>query len=289
MYRDNPLRRFRRPSSASRTALLELADEYPADQTGFSWFEFPDDTVAIGCRLRRRRPPPGRRFLDVGRRYMVDTGGPTQFWNIRREFQPTPSTRRELYYSPAIGGFTSRAPEGWIRVGYLAAAAGRRARSACSTPTATAISTAGKRILPAPRTRCGSARSADPRARDLPHDWKELQKIFTQELLPEALEANEKLMAAMRLVDQDFKPADYLVKALTEAGFDTEKLYVENLIRESQYLALREVDEAKRASAGGVGRQPIALGPGEDLPDTWRLGTRRGGQQAGCRLRRGAV
>lgn len=76
--------------------------------------------------------------------------------------------------------------------------------------------------------------------RDLPHDWKKLQEVYTQELLPEALQANEKLMAAMRLVDENFQPAEYLSTALEEAEFDSEKLYVQDIIRESQYLALRE-------------------------------------------------
>ncbi|MBN1590826.1 MAG: hypothetical protein JW888_15040, partial [Pirellulales bacterium] len=85
--------------------------------------------------------------------------------------------------------------------------------------------------------------------RDLPNDWVALQRIYTQEILPEALAANEKLMAAMRRVDGAFRVPDDLTKALAAAACDSEKCYVEDIIRETQYLALRDkllADNEKR-------------------------------------------
>ena len=243
MSRENPRRRFPKTIVClPRQALLELADAYPADRTGFSWFEHPDDTVSIGCRPREERD----RHQDGvcwtwDRRSMFDTGGPTQFWNIRREYRPTASTRRELYYSPVDRRIHLKgAAEGWTRVGHLGG--GGRAWGEFRM-----YDTNGDGYFDRWETRlAGTADPArvstvfDPKARDLPQDWRELQRVFRQELLPEALRANEKLLAAMSSLDKDFEPEGYLVKALEQAGFDTEKLYVQDLIRESQYLSLRE-------------------------------------------------
>ena len=79
----------------------------------------------------------------------------------------------------------------------------------------------------------------DPGIRELPADWDELGKLYTQELLPEALQANEKLMAAMQELN-DFELPENLSKALEASTCASEKLYVQDIIREAQYLALRE-------------------------------------------------
>ena len=243
MNRENPLRRAPKTIICiPHKAALELAEDFPADQTGFSWFEYPDDTVAIGCspRAKQDRHQDGVCWT-WDRRYMFDTGGPTQYWNIRREFQPARSKKRELYYSYVDRRIHLKgAAEGWTRVGHLGG--GGQAWGEIRM-----FDTDGDGYFDRWEThRAGAANPVristvrDPAARELPHDWKELQKVYTGELLPEALRANEKLMAAMRLVDKDFQPAEYLGKALEDAGFDSEKLYVQDIIRESRYLALRE-------------------------------------------------
>ena len=55
------------------------------------------------------------------RRFMENTGGPGQKWNVRREYSPRASDRRELYYS----GIDRRihlkhAEEGWMQSGHFA-------------------------------------------------------------------------------------------------------------------------------------------------------------------------
>lgn len=243
MNRHNPLRRPPKTIVClPRKALRELAETYPANQTGFSWFEYPDDTVAIGCppRTNHDRHQDGVCWT-WHRRYMHDTGAPTQYWNNRREFQPTASSERELYYSRVDRRIHLKgATEGWTRVGHLGG-------SGQPWGEIRYFDTDDDGYFDRWEThRAGSAAPVrvstvcDPAVRELPQDWKELQKVYTQKLLPEALQANEKLMAAMRLVDTDFEPAAYLVTALDQARFDTEKLFVQDIIRESQYLALRE-------------------------------------------------
>jgi len=172
---------------------------------------------------------------------MHDTGGPTQYWNIRREFRPDASNKRELYYSQVDRRIHLKgAAEGWIRVGHLGGSgeAWGEIRHFDTDEDGYFDRWEVHRAGSAAPVRVSTVQ--DPAIRELPHDWKELQEVYTHELLPEALQANEKLMAAMRLVDKDFQPAAYLVTAFEQAQFDTEKLYVQDVIRESQYLALRE-------------------------------------------------
>ena len=243
MNRQNPLRRPPKTMVClPHKALLELADTYAANQTGFSWFEHPDDTVAIGCppRTKHDRHQDGVCWT-WHRRYMHDTGGPTQYWNIRREFRPDASNKRELYYSQVDRRIHLKgAAEGWIRVGHLGGSgeAWGEIRHFDTDEDGYFDRWEVHRAGSAAPVRVSTVQ--DPAIRELPHDWKELQEVYTHELLPEALQANEKLMAAMRLVDKDFQPAAYLVTAFEQAQFDTEKLYVQDVIRESQYLALRE-------------------------------------------------
>ena len=69
--------------------LRALSDRYAAAETGFSWHEQHDDTIAIGA-------PPHEEddfrwegvFWIWERRFMENTGGPVQRWNIRREWSP---------------------------------------------------------------------------------------------------------------------------------------------------------------------------------------------------------
>ena len=100
----------------------ELSDEYPTESTGFTFMEFEDATIAIGH--DDLNPPDDRRWEGVfwtwHRRIMHNTGGPTQVWNIRREYDPKPSDRRSVYYSPAdMRLHLKGATEGWIRIGMI--------------------------------------------------------------------------------------------------------------------------------------------------------------------------
>jgi hypothetical protein len=241
MARTNPLRR------APKTTLClpyaearHLAETFPARQTGFSWREFRDAALPLG-------DPPlakeGRRWEGIfwtwNRRIMHDTGGPVQDWNVRREFCPTPSTRRELYYCRADRRIHLKgAAEGWVQVGRL------------SGPEAWGeirmFDTNGDGYFDRWEIyRAGEANPVrvstvlDAGLRDLPGDWPALQQLYVKELLPEALQASQDLMAAMRPLADDFIPSSQLAKALQVATCDSEKCYLRDLIREEQYLALR--------------------------------------------------
>jgi len=220
--------------------LRQLADSYPAEQTGFSFREYWDSAVILGAPSFAHE---GRRWEGVfwiwNRRIMHNTGGPTQEWNMRREFRPTPSTKRELYYCRADRRIHLKgASEGWLRVGHLS---NREPWGEIRF-----FDTNGDGYFDRWEVHLagssGPARVSavlDAGIRELPQDWDQLQKLYTQELLPEALQANKKLMAAMRGL-QDFTAPEPLAKALEAATCDSERCYVQDVLRETQYLALRD-------------------------------------------------
>jgi hypothetical protein len=230
----------------------KLAETYPAEQTGFSWREAADDSVTLGV---GERADEDRRWEGVfwtwDRRFMHNTGNPTQRWNVRREFRPTPSKKRELYYSHVDRRIHLKgATEGWIEVGYLGDGPDGKNKG---TPSERAWGEI--RMFDTDKDgyfdrwevyRAGNPRPVrvstvrDQRVRDLPTDWKKLEKIYTGELLPEASEANCRFMAAMLKVDNRLTtPAD-LTRALKLAEDRSQQHYILDIIRETQYQTLRE-------------------------------------------------
>jgi len=242
MGHTNPLRRPPKTTNVIPHNLVrQVAETYPAEQTGFSWHEYGDDAVTLGF-----GPHAGedRRWEGVfwtwRRRFMHNTGGPTQKWNMRREFRPAASVKRELYYSRVDRRIHLKgATDGWIRVGHLA---NREPWGEIRM-----FDTDGDGYFDRWETyRTGTpgpvrvATVLDAGIRDLPNDWDALHRFYTRELLPEALEANDKLTAAMRSLDPDFAVPENLAQALKAAACDGEKRYVQDLIRECRYLALRD-------------------------------------------------
>ena len=178
-------------------------------------------------------------FWTWSRRFMHNTGGPIQNWNMRREFCPTPSKKRELYYCRADHRIHLKgATDGWIRVGHLADSDPWGEIRFFDTDRDGYFDRWQTHLADvAAPARVSTVR--DPGIRELPDDWDAIGKLYTEELLPEALQANEKLMAAMHET-ADFDVPEHLAKALEAATCDSERLYVQDLIRETQYLALRE-------------------------------------------------
>ena len=263
MERTNPLRR---PPKTTRVipygAVRQVAETYPAEQTGFSWHEYGDDaaTLGFGPHAREDRRWEGV-FWTWSRRIMHNTGGPTQDWNMRREFRPTPSKKRELYYCRADRRIHLKgATDGWIRIGHL----GNRlpwGEMRFFDTNGDGYFDRWEAYRAGTHTPARVSTVADPGIRELPADWEKLHQIYTRELLPEALKANKELMAAMRLLDPEFKVPEHLAKALEAATSDSERRYVQDIIRESQYLALRD-KLAKRSGELLAASDPRSRGPG---------------------------
>ncbi|HQO34263.1 MAG TPA: DUF4861 family protein [bacterium] len=95
----------------SHSEILELADNYPADLTGFSWDEFDRNHRWEGIFWSEE---------DWVKITLANAGGPPWRWNKRREFDCHPSNQRQVYYSPVDQRIHCFGAEwGWIEHGYM--------------------------------------------------------------------------------------------------------------------------------------------------------------------------
>jgi len=211
--------------------LRAISDCYPARETGFSWNEHSDDTIAIGYGERR-----GDDFRWEGvfwtweRRFMENTGGPNQKWNVRREYTTTPAERRELYFSGVDGRFhLKHAREGWLQVGHFA--------GLDTLGEIRMFDTDANGYFDRWEYDFGDWRRvasvSDERAQDLPWNFDTLSECYTDEILPAAVAANRRFMAAMA-ARRPFDPDPLLAKAASgEAG--NFQRYAQDVLRELQY------------------------------------------------------
>jgi hypothetical protein len=181
---------------------------------------------------------------------MPNTGGPGQKWNVRREWSDKPADRRRLYYSGIdrrIHLFGAR--EGWIQIGHFAGLPdagelrmydtdgnGYFDRWEVYHPTMMDTPIRVTTVL-------------DEKARPLPSDFEALSRFYTQEVLPEALAANERFNAALDRISleewNETKELRELVQA-TRSGPGGYRRYAQDVLREWHYLQMRR-DLAARA------------------------------------------
>ncbi|MGC9329529.1 MAG: hypothetical protein ACP5I1_17980, partial [Candidatus Hinthialibacter sp.] len=211
-----------------------IAEQYPADQTGFSWHEFEDPTIRIGG---PQRPEYDRRWEGVfwtwERRIMHNTGGPVQTYNMRREFRPEFCRRRQLYYSPVDRRLHLKgAAEGWIRARF----------AGCEQ------SLGEIRMFDANHDgyfdrweyywqddsrpyRIASVSSTAHR--DFEGDWDAMKTFYNEQVLPQSIQLNQQVIGALEELDDDATPIpDFLREALEGDISLDEKRYVLDWIRE---------------------------------------------------------
>ncbi|MCE5229185.1 hypothetical protein LLG95_06265 [bacterium] len=226
----------------------KISETYPADETGFSFMEFEDGAIQIG-------DPAGdeagdRRWEGVfwmwNRRLMHNTGGPTQFWNIRREWSNRPATRREVYYSPVDRRLHLKgASEGWIRIGKIADDAEIGEVHMYDADRDGYFDRweyfeTGK-ALPVRVDRVTGAKNID-----FGDNWAAMRKFYTEKALPEALRLDQAIMDAVAVAGAEYATpvAENLKKALERELSPTERRYILDLIRENAYRHWREVSLA---------------------------------------------
>ncbi len=214
--------------------LRAVADSYQARETGFTWHENFDDTTAIGFGTRKAEDWRWEGVFWVWeRRFMENTGGPNQKWNVRREWLGKPAASRELYYSDVdkrihlfgasegwlqIGNFSGLGPIGEVRMydtdgdGYFDRWEMYREGNGMPVRITTA---------------------KDEKARRLEFNQDKLTDFYVNEILPKAKAANEKLMAAMAGL-RPFIVPEGLQKAIV-TGPDSYRRYAQDVARELQY------------------------------------------------------
>jgi hypothetical protein len=211
--------------------LRGISDNYEARETGFSWHEERDDTIVIGYGERAEDDFRWEGvFWTWERRFMENTGGPNQKWNVRREYRTTPADKRELYYSPVDRRMHLKgAKEGWLQVGHFA---GLDALGEIRV-----FDTDGDGYIDRWEYDFGDwrrvAQVADVRAEDLEWDFEALSARYVEVILPEAVAANTRFMAAMASI-RAFEPDPKLAAAAAGEPGNFQR-YAQDVLRELQY------------------------------------------------------
>ncbi|MHC4442185.1 MAG: hypothetical protein ACYTA5_06275 [Planctomycetota bacterium] len=233
----------RRPPQVSTVvphhSLREISERYEAKETGFSWFEQHDDTVKLGD-----QPQPELDFRWEGvfwiweRRFMENTGGPCQKWNMRREYRPKPTSRRELYYSEVdrrihlVG-----AEEGWIQIGHFGGQ-GPIGETRMYDTDSNGYFDRWEVYLDGNPIPVRVTTVKDEKVRRLPFDYEKLSEFYTRQVLPVAMAANDKLTSFMAEI-REFAVPEGLQKSMRE-GSPNHRRYAQDVVRELQYQDLRK-------------------------------------------------
>ncbi|MBN2327164.1 MAG: hypothetical protein JXR73_08405 [Candidatus Omnitrophica bacterium] len=227
-----------------------IAEQYPADHTGFSWHEFEDPAIRIGG---PRRPEYDRRWEGVfwtwERRIMHNTGGPVQLWNMRREYMPSFSDRRQLYYSPIDRRLHLKgAAEGWIRArlaGLEQALGEIRMFDVNQDGYFDRWEYYWKDDSRPYRIASGLSASH----RDFEDDWDAMKKFYNEQVLPQSIQLNQQVIRALEELDDDSTPIpDFLREALEGDISPDERRYVLDWIREYRWrnFISKERNESQR-------------------------------------------
>jgi hypothetical protein len=211
--------------------LPAISDAYAARETGFSWSEHSDDTISIGHGEHAKDDARWEGiFWTWERRFMENTGGPNQKWNMRREYSDTPADKRALYYSPADKRIhLKHAKEGWLQVGHFAGHG--------DLGEIRMFDMDGDGYFDRWETDFGDWRRvttvSGAHAEDLPWDIDALSARYLTQWLPEAVAANTRFMAAMAAV-RAFEPDAKLARAAGGEPANWQR-YAQDILRELQY------------------------------------------------------
>ncbi|MCA9434920.1 MAG: hypothetical protein KC978_04000 [Candidatus Omnitrophica bacterium] len=244
MEHTQPLRRAPKTTiCVPHSKVIEVAESYPADQTGFTWREFEDAAMKIGY---HERPEYDRRWEGVfwtwHRRIMQNTGGPVQDWNVRREFMDAPANKREVYYSPVDRRIHLKgATEGWIQVGHLFGEE-KLGEIRMFDTNADGYFDRWEYIDQETGAPIRVASVRDAENIDFGNDWDKLAKFYNEEALPESIRLNEELISELEKhlgneaaeVETEFAP----LLAREEMSPD-ERRYLLDLVREYFYYLFR--------------------------------------------------
>jgi hypothetical protein len=212
----------------------KTALDYPAEQTGFTW-----DEARTNFRWEGQ-------FWVYERQYLSNTGSPTERWNMRREFSPNPSDRRELYFSPADERYHMKgAREGWMEVGHLGNdgkdlelrwwdASGRGYLDTLEVYR-------GNSTVPA------WVQHFDPRPQLAGLDVEALAQRYNSVVLPRSIAVDRQVIAALKDRVPNALAAQY-EQAADRAGSLERERYCLDMARLLYYLHLRELVMAKEAS-----------------------------------------
>jgi hypothetical protein len=203
------------------------ARHYLAHQTGFSWDEARDVHRWEG------------EFWIYERRILANTGGPTQRWNMRREFLDKPSSSRELYYSDIDKRYhLFGASEMWMEVGNVVGNQKDLEVRAYDSDHDGFLDT-WEIFDPTQAAPVRVTRVLDPRARMIRLDRQTMTREYNEHILPEAIAEDRALLVAMKKFIKSESGDRY--EAAAAAASDPERVrYCLDVARELYFLKTRD-------------------------------------------------
>jgi hypothetical protein len=207
---------------------------YPARETGFTWDESRSVWRWEG------------QFWIYERIYLANTGGPTWRWNMRREYGPKPSAKRRIYYSEADQRYhLLGAAEGWLEAGHLVNDRKDLEFRWFDRDGDGYLDTLqvfeGEGGVPVRETRF------DARAREVVLDRDALASEYNNRVLPQAIEADRRLIAAMKRLAQAPAAEAYEAEA-AHAEMPERSRYCLDIARELLFLEVRKTLHARAAT-----------------------------------------
>ena len=221
--------------------LRAVADRYEARETGFSWNENADDSVANGADPEKMTGLDDFRWEGVfwmwERRFIGNTGGPCQKWNMRREWRSRPASKRELYYSGVDRRIHLKgAEEGWIEIGRFGGLGDIGEIRMFDTDRNGFFDRWEVYMKGNPQPVRVTA-VQDEQVKPIDFTPETLTEFYTKEVLPRAMADRRRLMKAM----SDWRPfeAPEGLKASMESGSQSYRRYAMDVACELQYQDFR--------------------------------------------------
>jgi hypothetical protein len=213
---------------------IEVGTNYPARETGFSWDESRSVWRWEG------------EFWIYERVYLSNTGGPTQRWNMRREYSSKASTKRELYYSDADRRYhLAGASEGWLEAGYLVSEKKDLEFRWFDSDGDGRLDTVEvfRPDNPVPVR----VSHFDPRAHSVQLNRDALIREYNLTILPQAIAADEAFLTSLKKVAQD-PGADAYIAEAQKTDMPERRRYCLDIARELLFLKVRDLLWARNAS-----------------------------------------
>lgn len=207
---------------------------YPARETAFSWDESRSVWRWEG------------EFWLYERIYLSNTGGPTQRWNMRREYAPKASSKRSIYYSDADRRYhLEGASEGWLEAGYLVNQQKDLEFRWFDKDGDGKLDTVEvfrpDNPIPVRMSRF------DPKAHAVALNRDALISEYNTRILPEAIEANRRFLTALGKLASD-PVADAYVREADKAEMPERRRYCLDIARELLFLKVRDLLWARNAA-----------------------------------------
>jgi hypothetical protein len=216
--------------------VLEILNGYQSNTIGFSWKEFSDQSTT-GNSISQEKGGEGIGWI-WERRPISTSSQNIQKWNIRREVAEGLSGQLELYYSDLdqrIHLFGAK--EGWLQIGNFAGLP-RLGEIRYFDTDGNGFFDRREIWLTNSSRPVLIMTTKDEKAKKISFDLKYLSDFYLDEILPEALSRQGRLLQAMKEVYL-FQPPAGLKEAMEKASF-SERRYLQDVYCLLYFIDLRD-------------------------------------------------